>query len=73
MIARRDIPTGEELQVTYVNPQAPYRVRQNELQGWGFGTCTCSRCVEEAKMPEGSDDKELTDLASELKAGLGVM
>lgn len=73
MIARRDIHIGEELLITYVNPQVSYRARQSELQGWGFGTCACTRCVEEAKNLEGNDDKELTDLASELKAGLGVM
>ncbi|KXN83197.1 putative lysine methyltransferase SET5 [Leucoagaricus sp. SymC.cos] len=73
LIGKRDIRVGEELLVTYVNPQAPYRARQNELQGWGFGACTCPRCVEEAKKLKGGNDQELADLASELKAGLGVM
>ncbi|KAJ3569106.1 hypothetical protein NP233_g5272 [Leucocoprinus birnbaumii] len=73
VIAKRDIQIGEELLVTYVNPQAPYLARQNELQGWGFGACTCQRCVEEAKKSKGEDDQGLADLASELKAGLGVM
>lgn len=75
VIAKRDIPAGEELLVTYVNPQASYHARQSELQGWGFGACTCPRCLEEAKAlkERGGNDRELADLASELKAGLGVM
>ncbi|XP_006453847.1 hypothetical protein AGABI2DRAFT_181876 [Agaricus bisporus var. bisporus H97] len=74
VIAKRDIKVGEELLITYVDPQLPYQTRQNELKGWGFGRCTCSRCLEEVKtVKEGEDDKEMTNLASELKAGLGVM
>lgn len=74
VIAKRDIKVGEELLITYVDPQLPYQTRQNELKGWGFGTCTCSRCLEEVKtVKDGEDDKEMTNLASELKAGLGVM
>ena len=73
VIAKRDIQVGEELVVTYVNPQAPYQVRQNELQGWGFGTCACPRCVQEAQKSSGRDERELADLVNELKAGLGVV
>ncbi|KAF9562868.1 SET domain-containing protein [Agrocybe pediades] len=75
VIARRPMKTGEELLVTYVNPKLGYRARQDELRSWGFGSCGCSRCIEEAKMmrqaPATND--ELDDLASELKAGLGVL
>jgi hypothetical protein len=73
VIAKRDIRVGEELLISYVNPQASYRYRQDELQGWGFGACTCPRCVVEAKTIKDGDDREMADLASELKAGLGVM
>lgn len=73
VIAKCDIKAGEELLVTYVNPQAPYSARQNELQGWGFGACTCTRCAKEVKKSKGGDDQELADLADELKTGLGVM
>lgn len=75
VIAKRPIKAGEELLVTYVNPKLGYKARQDELRGWGFGPCACSRCVEEAKMisqaPATND--ELDDLADELKAGLGVV
>ncbi|KAF8900453.1 SET domain-containing protein [Gymnopilus junonius] len=75
VIAKRPIKAGEELLVTYVNPKLGFKARQDELKGWGFGACICSRCVEEAKMisqaPATND--ELDDLESELKAGLGVV
>ncbi|KAJ6556895.1 hypothetical protein B0H10DRAFT_2121899, partial [Mycena sp. CBHHK59/15] len=69
--ATQGIEPGQELLITYVNPQAGYAERRNALEAWGF-MCQCPRCVEEAKHykePEGGID----DLASELKAGLGVM
>lgn len=72
VIANCDIRVGEELLVTYVNPQIPYRMRQNELQGWGFGKCICPRCVKEAQKSKDNDDRELADLVKELKAGFGV-
>jgi len=72
VIAKRDIQVGEELLVTYVNPKIPYRIRQNELQGWGFGKCTCLRCVKEARNSKDDNDRELADLVKELKAGLSV-
>lgn len=88
IIAKRSIKAGEELLVTYVNPKLGFKARQEELRGWGFGACTCKRCVDEAKMvaqtpgplspsEEGattsSTINELEGLADELKAGLGVM
>ncbi len=53
VIAKRDIQVGEELVVTYVNPQAPYQARQNELQGWGFGTCACPAVFKKLKSQVG--------------------
>ncbi|KAF9481594.1 SET domain-containing protein [Pholiota conissans] len=75
VLALRPIRKGEELVVTYVNPKLGYKARQDELRGWGFGACTCTRCVEEAKMVSQAPAvvDELDDLASELKAGLGVV
>ncbi|TFK36548.1 hypothetical protein BDQ12DRAFT_609724 [Crucibulum laeve] len=75
LVAKRPIKAREELLVTYVNPQASYQQRQSELQAWGFGSCRCERCVEEAKTVKelGPDDSAMGDLADELKAGLGVM
>ena len=72
VIAKRDIRVGEELLVTYVNPQVPYRVRQNELQAWGFGICTCPRCIKEARKSKDDNDRELAHLVQELKAGFGI-
>ncbi|KAF5329350.1 hypothetical protein D9619_008932 [Psilocybe cf. subviscida] len=86
LIAKRPIKAGEELLVTYVNPKLGFKARQEELRGWGFGACTCKRCVDEAKMvaqepisPSGeaatasSTINDLEGLAEELKAGLGVL
>jgi hypothetical protein len=71
LLAKRAIQRGEELLVTYVNPEMGVRDRRRELEGWGFGECVCERCVEEGK--EGVNENENEDLANELKAGLGVM
>ncbi|KAG7095290.1 hypothetical protein E1B28_006059 [Marasmius oreades] len=82
IIALRDIQVGEELNVTYVNPQGGVRARQNELEQWGFGKCVCERCVREAKELRdkgedfdnvNGDTFEMKDLEKELKAGLGVL
>lgn len=60
-----------------MNPELPYKKRQEELQAWGFGRCRCDRCLEDEKNGaaeaggEGAEDVD--DLARELKAGLGVM
>ena len=66
---------GEELLVTYVNPELGYKQRQDELSAWGFGKCCCERCLKEVKnvVEEGPQGVEMDDLAKELKAGLGVM
>lgn len=75
LIAKRDISPGEELLITYVNPNLPLEGRREELLQWGFGVCQCSRCVREEQdhsitQPVRSDTN---DLERELKAGLGVM
>jgi hypothetical protein len=72
--ALADIEPGQELLITYVDPASSYATRRSALEAWGF-VCACARCVEEGKDwkpgEEGGDG--LGDLASELKAGLGVM
>ncbi|KAF7373607.1 Set-like protein [Mycena sanguinolenta] len=71
--ALADIEPGQELFITYVNPELGYADRRAGLEAWGF-VCQCARCMEEGrdwKPPEHQDG--LGDLASELKAGLGVI
>jgi hypothetical protein len=76
-VAIRDIEVGEELLVTYVNPEGGLKARRDELLNWGFGLCMCERCIEEEKMgkkeTEDANTVEMDDLEKELKAGLGVM
>ncbi|KAH6909592.1 hypothetical protein BKA70DRAFT_1371651 [Coprinopsis sp. MPI-PUGE-AT-0042] len=77
LIAKRAISANEELTVTYVNPELPYKARQEELKAWGFGSCRCDRCLSEEKLQgpleKENDGGDMDDLARELKAGLGVM
>ncbi|KAH9886713.1 SET domain-containing protein [Cubamyces lactineus] len=79
VLARRDIAPGEELTITYVNPELPLEQRRRQLMEWGFGKCMCERCVKEERerKAEGGDGEanveEKADLEAELKAGLGVM
>ncbi|KAL1746581.1 hypothetical protein HDZ31DRAFT_33788 [Schizophyllum fasciatum] len=80
MVAKADIAPGEELVVTYVDPELPYHQRQEEVEQWGF-RCDCARCLEEAKVAkttaptnnEPRDGLDMSELERELKAGLGVM
>ncbi|KAK2465558.1 hypothetical protein APHAL10511_002450 [Amanita phalloides] len=77
VLAKTDIKAGQELAVTYVNPELGLKARQEALEAWGFGECRCERCLEEemkfgkAALIEKKD--EMDDLEKELKAGLGVM
>lgn len=80
VIAKRAIAPGEELTISYVNPELPYRSRQDELKAWGFGSCKCERCQVEEKtfklkdlLQQKDSGVDMDDLARELKAGLGVM
>ncbi|KAG6911095.1 hypothetical protein DXG01_004610 [Tephrocybe rancida] len=73
VIAKRSIVAGEELFITYVNPEMDVRRRRQELQAWGFGECTCVRCLQDAKHMKPGDGEDMLDLASELKASLGVV
>lgn len=84
VLARRAVPRGEELTITYVDPSLPVALRRRRLLEWGFGECECARCVREAGAEaergaggegqgEGSVDGGMADLEAELKAGLGVV
>lgn len=81
LVAKRPIAVGEELLITYVNPELPLKARRWELSAWGFGVCWCRRCKEEdaaQKDEPGAGANGLgaasdPDLERELKAGLGVM
>ncbi|KAF7369831.1 Set-like protein [Mycena venus] len=72
--ALSDIEPGQELLITYVDPTTRYAARRAELEAWGF-VCQCARCVEEGRdwKPTEEEVDGLGDLASELKAGLGVI
>ena len=81
VVARKDIEAGEELFITYVNPEMRRIERQRQLDEWSFGQCRCARCnsdrEEEAKLlKEGKAPVEAAedggDLAKELKESLGV-
>ncbi|TCD61798.1 SET domain-containing protein 5 [Steccherinum ochraceum] len=83
VVAKKDIDVGEELFITYVNPEQSRVERQRQLDEWGFGVCRCARCnadreeeaklLKEGKAPvkESGDGQVDADLANELKAGLG--
>ncbi|KAH9851289.1 SET domain-containing protein [Lenzites betulinus] len=79
VLARRDIAPGEELFITYVNPDLPFEQRRRQLLEWGFGKCACERCLKEererkdAGVGEAAVAEDTADLEAELKAGLGVM
>ncbi|KAF5329121.1 hypothetical protein D9758_017147 [Tetrapyrgos nigripes] len=74
VIAKREIEPGEELYITYVNPQLGVRSRQNELEAWGFGRCTCNRCVKEEKeerIKEQERQRSKSEFATEDATGEG--
>lgn len=82
LVAKRNIAPGEELFITYVNPELPLETRRRSLLEWGFGKCTCERCSQgERELKDvggdsganGPAESEKADLETELKAGLGVM
>jgi len=76
LVARIGIPAGEELLISYVDPDAGVKERRRALLEWGFGDCRCKRCVEEAKhikSTEATNSGAHEDLERELKAGLGVL
>lgn len=74
-----DVSAGDELFVTYVNPKLSVSERRKELKAWAFGTCMCSKCLQEEKEeaetePKNeSEEKDLESMEKELKEGLGLL
>ncbi|TFK99864.1 SET domain-containing protein [Pterulicium gracile] len=82
VLASSDIEAGEELVITYVDPSLGVRERRKRLAEWGFGKCTCGRCMEEEKsLPpqiepasgQPAAGPDMSDLSAEIKAGLGLL
>ncbi|XP_011625872.1 histone-lysine N-methyltransferase ATXR2 isoform X3 [Amborella trichopoda] len=48
IVAVRDIHTGEEITISYIDEDLPYEERQAALADYGF-KCTCPKCLEESK------------------------
>ncbi|KAF8549830.1 SET domain-containing protein [Imleria badia] len=74
VVARAAIEPGEELLITYVDPQGDYKERHRRLLEWGFGPCQCERCLIEEReaRASGTDIGEADELADQLRAGLGL-
>ncbi|KAG8215343.1 hypothetical protein J3R82DRAFT_8938 [Butyriboletus roseoflavus] len=75
VVAKVAIESGDELLITYVDPEGDYKARRGRLLEWGFGPCQCERCLSEEREAKvsGTDVIEADELADELKAGLGLM
>ncbi|KAF9512819.1 hypothetical protein BS47DRAFT_1344910 [Hydnum rufescens UP504] len=74
IIAKSAIPEGEELVVSYVDPSQDVWTRRRMLKEWGFGTCLCARCVQEAESSKaaGGGVEQKAELEDELRGFLGV-
>ncbi|KZT61683.1 SET domain-containing protein [Calocera cornea HHB12733] len=77
LVANKAIEPGEELTVTYVNPEWPYRRRKQALKDWGV-ECNCERCEKEKyEEPEPEPEKTIVedgngnDLERELRMSFG--
>ncbi|GER53243.1 histone-lysine N-methyltransferase ATXR2 [Striga asiatica] len=46
VIAQRPIRKGEEITISYIDEDLPYKERQESLADYGF-TCKCPKCIEE--------------------------
>lgn len=60
--AVNDIRAGDELFITYVDPNLSYKDRRRGVSAWGFGKCMCPKCVRE----------EAADLEKQQQVGDGV-
>lgn len=66
--AVRDVPAGEELTLSYMNPFETHAVRQQHILGsWGF-QCTCQHCSMSEEGIRASDRRlfEIDELEAEL-------
>ncbi|KAI6037978.1 hypothetical protein EDC04DRAFT_2896996 [Pisolithus marmoratus] len=75
VLAKTDINPGDELLISYTDPNDNFRVRRRRLAEWGFGPCGCGRCLaeEEEAKAAGNGDTEADDLADQLRTGLGLI
>ncbi|KAG9310945.1 hypothetical protein JVU11DRAFT_8819 [Chiua virens] len=75
VVAKAAIEPGQELLITYVDPQGNYKERHRRLLEWGFGPCQCERCEAEEKESKasGTNTTEADELADQLRAGFGLM
>lgn len=51
VIPLRQIKSGEEVLVSYIDPNLPYSNRQQELQDRYFFTCQCPKCLQGSTTP----------------------
>jgi hypothetical protein len=58
LLAKTPIKKGEELCISYVNPESGVRWRQRELEPWGFGRCRCARCEREEREEKEREEEE---------------
>lgn len=64
-IARYRIEPGDELTITYVNPNMGVRARRQALREWNWGQCDCARCIREAKLVDSAkNDANKTSAAA---------
>lgn len=47
LIALHSIQSGEEITISYIDPELTLEERREELRGYGF-ICNCSKCIEES-------------------------
>lgn len=66
--ANNDIKAGQELTVTYFNPELQLAERESLLlQNWGF-SCGCNRCKQERRAPDGVADEKVNKNSNRQRA-----
>ncbi|PPQ65023.1 hypothetical protein CVT24_008171 [Panaeolus cyanescens] len=55
------IKAGEELVITYVDPNSGLKGRREALRAWGFGICGCARCESESRLEEAARARRRKD------------
>ncbi|EEB07565.1 histone lysine methyltransferase Set6 [Schizosaccharomyces japonicus yFS275] len=70
LVALQTLQKGDFVHISYVDTTLPYNVRTNELQQKYFFTCTCQKCMEEARR---SDNEHGVTYVSLEKASQGSL
>ncbi|QRV85458.1 SET domain protein [Ceratobasidium sp. AG-Ba] len=71
LIATSEIKMGEEVVISYVDPNQNVKERRRKLREWDFGICRCERCTrEEKEVVEETGGKG--DMEDEIRGFLGV-